>query len=77
MKLVGMMFQPNIKSDDNKDRIFVGFSFKNDQGNFENVGFATAIDQSAEQILKNLKLFAESIEKQFIEKGYINGKIAS
>ena len=77
MKLVGMMFQPNIKSDDNKDRIFVGFSFKNDQGNFENVGFATAIGQPPEQILKNLKLFAESIEKQFIEKGYINGKIAS
>jgi hypothetical protein len=77
MKLVGMIFQPNIKSDDNKDRIFVGFSFTDEQGRYENVGFATSIGQPPEQILKNLKLFVESIEKQFIEKGYINGKIAS
>jgi hypothetical protein len=49
MKLVGMIFQPNVKSDDNKDRIFVGFSFANEQGQFENVGFATSIGQPPER----------------------------
>lgn len=72
MKLLGMFFQPGIKSDmDEREHIFVGFSFGSDEQTGDNVGFSCTIGQPVEQLLKNLKKFAETTEQQFIEKGYI------
>lgn len=73
MKIAGVLFDGALKSDDGKEKVFFGFYFKNDNDEYEQTGFTTSIGQPADKFLKNLKLFAEKVEKDFIAKGYIDG----
>jgi hypothetical protein len=71
MKIAGVLFDGALKSDDGKEKVFFGFYFKNDNDEYEQTGFTTSIGQPADKFLKNLRLFAEKVEKDFIAKGYI------
>ena len=71
LKIAGVLFDGALKSADGQEKIFFGFYFKDDLDNSEQTGFTCSLGQPAEQFLKNLKLFAEKVEKDFIAKGYI------
>ena len=73
MKIAGVLFDGALKSDDGKEKVFFGFYFKDEDDHIEQTGFTCSLEQPADQFLKNLKLFAEKVEKDFIAKGYING----
>lgn len=79
MKLIGVFFDPTIKSDDGKDRVLIVFNFGEPANSElaaqskEVYGFSATIGQPAEQLLNNIKKFAEDTEKKLNEKGGISG----
>jgi len=71
MKIAGVLFDGALKSADGGEKIFLGILFKDDNENVEQVGLTCSLNQPADQFLKNLKLFADKVEKDFKAKGYI------
>jgi len=71
MKIAGVLFDGALKSADGGEKIFFGILFTDNNENAEQVGFTCSLNQPAGQFLKQLRLFADKVEKDFKAKGYI------